>query len=114
MRYIEREAAIAPLRRWQKTLAKTYGKNDEYVKCLDDVIDKLIDIPNANVAPVAHGEWIEYGEPNQFGEYHKWYWTCSVCNEVGLDSMNFCPNCGAQMDVPDTDVGEMGDERWKN
>ena len=49
--------------------------------------------PAADVAPVVHGEWIEYaGDPNII--------TCSECDwgtspeEKGF---KFCPNCGAKM-----------------
>ncbi len=50
--YIEREAAIKPLRRWQKIIAKNYGKNDEYVKCLEEAIDKVEAIPAADVCSI--------------------------------------------------------------
>ena len=51
-------------------------------------------LSNVDVAPVVHGEWIEYsGDPNII--------TCSECDwgtspeEKGF---KFCPNCGAIMD----------------
>jgi len=98
--YIEREAAIAPLRRWQKTLAKTYGKNDEYVKCLDDIIDKLIDIPAADVRPVTKGWWIEHHH-SEYGRRLRDCIECSNCrcwfSVEELLRCSFCPNCGADM-----------------
>ena len=65
-----------------------------------DAYQYIKNLPPADVRPVVRGEWIEYGEPNQFGEYNKWYWKCSVCDEVGLNYMHFCPNCGADMREP--------------
>ena len=29
---------------------------------------------------------------------------CSVCGKSGLDYWNFCPNCGAKMEVQDADT----------
>lgn len=59
-----------------------------------DVPLKTID--NApTVDPVKHGHWIM--KPNGYG-------TCSNCKKCSLDIMggvhsNFCPNCGAKMEV---------------
>lgn len=50
----------------------------------------------ADVAPVAHGEWV--------GGYHthkgQWIYTkpcCSLCSFEQDGVSNFCPNCGADM-----------------
>ena len=50
--YIEREAALEPLKRWNLDLTLQYGARDEYVTCLDEVIEKLKAIPAADVRPV--------------------------------------------------------------
>lgn len=45
-------------------------------------------IPSADVAPVRHGRWEEYGKT----------WWCSECGfETGL-RWDYCPDCGAKMD----------------
>ena len=45
-------------------------------------------IPSADVAPVRHGRWEEYGKT----------WWCSECGfETGL-RWDYCPDCGAIMD----------------
>ena len=58
--------------------------------------------PAADVVEVRHGKWIHSEiEDDDWGRiFHKW--TCSVCgysvahNPAGE---NYCPNCGAKMDV---------------
>ena len=55
------------------------------------------EIPTADVAPVVHGRWIEQ-EKYTFGVMYD----CSICNNRILDnghSWNYCPNCGAKMDL---------------
>ena len=96
--YIERQKAISPLYRWKNIIKNTYGENDEYVRCLTEAIEKIKDVPSADVAPVRHGRWIEYGEPDEWKRFQTWYWKCSKCGAVGIEEWNYCPNCGAKMD----------------
>lgn len=56
--YIEREAAIGSLLGWAAQLTETYGKNDEYVKCLESAAYNIEQIPAANVRPVSEIEKI--------------------------------------------------------
>lgn len=61
-------------------------------KVLREVSDALA----ADVAPVVHGRWINYGTG------YNWCYECSVCGwKDGYpfeDRHNYCPNCGAKMD----------------
>lgn len=53
--------------------------------------------PDADVATVRHGRWIEK-EKYTFGIMYD----CSLCENRILDSghpWNYCPNCGAKMDL---------------
>ena len=43
-----------------------------------------------DVAPVRHGRWKRYGK--NLGE-------CSECGEIVSVRNNYCPNCGAKMDL---------------
>lgn len=60
---------------------------------LDTIIDTYSEPPKEE----KHGQWIEYGEPNEYGIYQLWYYKCSCCGAVGLADFNFCPNCGTKM-----------------
>lgn len=65
-------------------------------------IDRM---PTVDAAPVVHGEWISAGE----------FEACSVCGTTQLKTINtyygkatklwvktnYCPNCGAKMDLED-------------
>ena len=68
-------------------------------------------VPSADVAPVRHGRWIEYGE-NKDGTHNI---CCSVCggffkSEGHANSCytrnkyRYCPNCGARMDGEDNEI----------
>ena len=93
-------------------------------------------LPAADVAPVRHGTWTEVQVTRIAKPVDPNDWTrgllihdeqrlpsavasmrCSNCkryhNEVYIygnptEMVHYCPNCGATMDVPDTDVGENG------
>lgn len=62
-------------------------------------------LPTADVAPVKHGRWIEIigmAPP----EYHNLH-CCSICGDLAMQRnhrellTNYCPNCGAKMDLED-------------
>lgn len=66
--------------------------------------DLIIQMPEADVAPVVHGKWEV--EEDIFGDDT---YICSVCKEPWVlitgtpqnNNMNYCPNCGAKMtDIP--------------
>jgi len=50
--YINRNAALGIVNGWREQLIPTYGKNDEYVKCLETVAEHLETLPAADVRPV--------------------------------------------------------------
>ena len=61
----------------------------------------LNQFPVADVAPVRHGRWVSVP--------HKLARICSVCNrdepykfaDIDADVYDYCPNCGAKMDLED-------------
>ena len=83
--YIKREAAIKAVEHaWSKRLEPT-----QYIEI----------IPSADVAPVRHGNW-------QFpifedGDINDPRCKCSECGSIEepLARHNYCPNCGAKMDL---------------
>lgn len=79
--------------------------------CTDFVIsaiNKCIDnLPVADVAPVKHGTWIEVEGDKLVGidsngkdmyRYYR-YNICAKCGKRNAIKSNFCPNCGAKMDL---------------
>lgn len=60
--------------------------------------------PTIDAVPVVHGRW----EIKLLNDYQKYSVTCSICGWVGIDNydsyddpsdFNYCPNCGAKMDL---------------
>ena len=70
---------------------------------------ELEKLPSAEPEP-KKGRWIRlyYNRPRQYTRI------CSECGEIcwfcGIGDYNYCPWCGARMDVPDNDVGETEGE----
>ena len=46
-----------------------------------------------DVAPVVHGKW-QYVETDD-----KHFFLCSICNNKEYWESNYCPECGAKMDL---------------
>ena len=76
---------------------------------LNDARNVISNAPAADVAPVRHGKWEwfdeDVGTPVS-GYEREWGWRCSGCWTVLCDDfdnpdyppkINFCPECGAQM-----------------
>ena len=99
MRLIDADKLTSCIRGWQKIIKETYGINDEYYKCLGNVIDTYIDdAPTVDAEPIKHGEWILEREPD--GKPYCLH--CSICDDdfhyIGImTAYDFCPNCGARM-----------------
>ena len=55
-------------------------------------------VPNADVAPVRHGEWVVCGDGDNVP------WMCSHCGKTTAHKYKvmygkYCPNCGAKIDL---------------
>ena len=82
--YIPRDAALDAVR-----------KSKSHFTDRLEAVDAISNIPAADVRPVVRGHW----------ERTLWFVTCSVCEYTSADmddegsaiSLNFCPNCGADM-----------------
>lgn len=70
-------------------------------------------VPTADVQPIIHAKWISriYYRPSTMN-YDIHMKVCSNCQyeysydaETGLTDMNFCPNCGAKMDLKENEDG---------
>lgn len=71
-----------------------YSSYDLYI--VKEYLDNYFEIIEADVEPVKHGEW------------HKWENTmnsktlgvfCSICHSCSDNMTDFCPNCGAKMEI---------------
>lgn len=94
--YIEREAAVNAIIAIMPSMSTPdgHGERDDLVlaaqKMCEDNIREINNIPAADVTPVVHGRW----EP-----YRKNLGKCSECGEVVQIRSNYCPDCGAKMDL---------------
>ena len=86
--YIEREAVIEIINSLNIASALYAGR-------------KIINLPPADVAPVRHGRWVN--EQMIVGGFAEtWSCDCSVCGRTQREPLwkpNYCPNCGAKMDL---------------
>ena len=99
--YISRDLALKQL---NATCLATDCDNYNGVRCracaYADAMDFIDAIPAADVQPVKRGKWKHVAGMNS---------KCSVCSHyfpvIEFDSrpfdINFCPNCGARMDLGD-------------
>ena len=93
MAYIERESAI-------KSLLNDCLGQVSYSR--EDAADCIFWLDTADVAPVRHGRWLGWGKSGT--PTYENYGTCSVCGEdaeIYTEHRNYCPNCGAKMDLED-------------
>lgn len=84
--YMERQAALDALQ-----APEMFGITPYHIELINR-------IPAADVAPVAHGEWIVCGDGADVP------FMCSHCGKTVAASHkrmydNYCPNCGAKMDL---------------
>ena len=112
--YIERELALRIIIQKQKELCPlgTYGKkyvdgyNREKFDEWQEIIDRIESVPAADVAEMKHGKWIEVQKENIWNDIVP-VLECSACGKytVGtrgiMTKSNYCPNCGAKMDLED-------------
>lgn len=70
----------------------------EYIK--EDVLSCIDRVPAADVEPVRHGKWIKRTDMRTA-------YTCSCCDKLlfcdTYIDFNYCPNCGAKMDLESED-----------
>lgn len=93
--YISREAAIVDFERCN---------HENPVWTPQRVKTLLMRIPAADVEPVRHGQWVRTEDDwNSLTTYQ-----CTACDEefcfeidedLPLLNYNYCPNCGAKMDL---------------
>lgn len=100
--YIERKALVHHLENCIDEVNNTNGYTEDFKTCLRLVKNQ----PAADVAPMKHGKWIEVQKENIWNDIVP-VLECSACGKytVGtrgiMTKSNYCPNCGAKMDLED-------------
>ena len=101
--YIEREALEVALNHRLNFLMAENGEYDHYTSGFDEAVTRVENFPAADVAPVVHGKWVFADDG---------YLRCSECtqkapvvqpydDEPTTTATNYCPYCGAIMDLED-------------
>lgn len=68
-----------------------------------DMVMVVDDAPTVDAAPVKHGKWEDYGHCSCCG----WGWSDLVYDRTEqMSRMNYCPTCGACMDLEEQDAKE--------
>lgn len=113
--YISREAFIADCEGRYCAPCKEQGKDANGVRCracwVDDMLLEVLDAPAADVAEVRYGRWEGYshsrycgidadGEP-VYRDGVVYYCSNPKCRRKTVIKENYCPSCGAKMDLED-------------
>ncbi len=55
---------------------------------------EIVDTPAIETEPVRYGRWRFVGSDRWNDAFE-----CSSCGKIAMDNSNYCPNCGAKMDL---------------
>ena len=95
--YIDREAAVKAVKDYAHMVIDKGRKSLDTVDDTLNIVARIEKIPAADVAPVAHGRWIEKTVPEGCR-----YFECSNCgaheNRHTAIKGYYCWRCGAKMD----------------
>lgn len=96
MNLIDRDATKNHIKRRMCNNCEYYGAICNACD-VQDALDAIDDMATIDAAPVVHGEWV-----NVVGGFFE-MGRCSVCGGQWptAGGLNFCPNCGAKMEVRD-------------
>ena len=93
----------------REKLIAQYSANPEYkgfIELIQDdcVVEALKKAEVVDAVLVVHGQWIpQLAIEKTIRGVHSCHteYRCSICNEIELKDDNYCPNCGAKMDLED-------------
>lgn len=93
MRPIDADALVAKMKAlniWHET-----EYQEGYFDGFNDGIAEVEEAPAIEAEPMKHGRWDGPFKVSADDVGYK----CSVCGEYGVPCWNYCPNCGAKMDL---------------
>lgn len=78
-----------------------YDESGEFITYLAVPVEAIEKAPTIEAEPVRHGKWERWldKEPDIYGWVPLDTIVCSVCNQPHRTKTNYCPNCGAKMDL---------------
>lgn len=99
--YIEREAYISKHKLidgilYELGASEAIGDAEEYAHW-ERVLYYVRKFPAADVEPVRSGRWVLTTEDDGYGEYQ--IYRCDKCGAITAQRRNYCPDCGAKMEV---------------
>lgn len=97
--YIEREALLEDI----QAAVDNGGMGGIVAGALKRYVKR---VPAADVAPVRQELWVLIGADKRG---RGGIWKCTACNKSYPHKCDFCPNCGAEMDL-EVDDGRIRDE----
>lgn len=104
--YIEKSAILSKCEEMWNNADETTQTGVDTINTLDRITDYIESLPAADVQPVKHGKWIYVGSVRSWDEIK-----CSACNSAFstedrdlILNWDFCPHCGARMDLKDGDA----------
>lgn len=60
----------------------------------------FLNAPTVDAEPVRHGKWAHKYYPTVwYGPGEPPEWICSECQDRAYNTYDYCPNCGAKMDL---------------
>ncbi|MBC8532252.1 hypothetical protein [Gehongia tenuis] len=99
MRLIDADELMATIKMHDYPLRGHYNSTDRgmWTAGIQQAIDEA---PTIDAVPVVHGRWEKRKEDTLI------HWDCTQCgigflDDIGLDKLHYCPNCGAKMDLED-------------
>ena len=88
--YIEREAAVKVAEKYGLANGSALGRHTGLADC---IASEIADIHAADVAPVVNGRWVCVDTDTEQ------FFLCNRCKNKEYWESNYCPECGARMDL---------------
>ena len=66
-----------------------------------EVLGMIYEMPDADVAPVRHGRWLCVDTDTEQ------FFLCNRCKKKEYWESDYCPNCGAKMDLEEAQNGKQ-------